>query len=177
MNESRGRSRFHTLSWRLLFWILGTCGLVYLGTLAYSYRLSEDMAVRTAEKQADEVSRASINEIQEVLRSIEEASRLLAEVLNVFDPTEDELEPLLQAFVANDPKIYGSAAAFVPFGFRESLERFCPYYHRSEDEEIVFSDLAADSYRYWEREWYADVVDMGEPAWSEPYLDEGGATS
>ncbi len=173
MNEQKKENRFHSLFWRLGFWILGTCGLIYLGTLAYSYRLSEDMAIRNAEEEAAEATRASVKEIKEVLESIEESTRLLGDVLGVFDPAEEQLAPLLRAFVANDPKIYGSAAAFVPFGFRESLEWFSPYYHRERDD-IVFADLAADEYRYWESDWYTHVVASGEPEWSEPYVDVGG---
>ncbi len=167
------KSRFHSLFWRLGFWILGTCGLIYLGTLAYSYGVSREMAIRSAEKEAVEATRASVKEIKEVLESIEESTRLLASVLGVVDPSEEELGLLLQSFVATDPKIYGSAAAFVPFGFDESREWFSPYYHR-EGDELTFADLAADNYRYWEWDWYTDVVASGEPQWSEPYVDEGG---
>jgi sigma-B regulation protein RsbU (phosphoserine phosphatase) len=81
------------------------------------------------------------------------------------------MEQILRAFVAGNSKIYGSTAAFVPYGYRPSMERFSPYCHR-QDEEIVFSDLADDSYRYWEWDWYTEVEESEESRWTEPYVDD-----
>jgi sigma-B regulation protein RsbU (phosphoserine phosphatase) len=131
------------------------------------------MIIRSAEREAENAARAWINEVEEVLRSLEESTRLLGDALGSLDLSDEDLERLLRAFVAGNPKVYGSTAAFVPFGFRPSVERFSPYYHR-EGEEIVFADLADDSYLYWEWDWYTEVVESGEPRWSEPYVDEGG---
>jgi sigma-B regulation protein RsbU (phosphoserine phosphatase) len=132
------------------------------------------MIIRSAEREAENAARAWINEVEEVLRSLEESTGLLGDALGRLDLSDDDLGRLLRAFVAGNTKIYGSTAALVPYGFSSSIERFSPYYHRVSEEEIVFADLADDAYRYWEWDWYTEVVESGEPRWSEPYYDEGG---
>jgi sigma-B regulation protein RsbU (phosphoserine phosphatase) len=171
--EKVTENRSISLTWKLVAWILGTCGLIYLGTLLYAHALSEEMIIAGAEREADNARDAWIAEVEKVLRSIEESTQLLGEVLGDLEPSEDELDRVLRAFVAGNPRIYGSTAAFEPFGFRPSLERFSPYCHR-EGEDIVYADLADDSYSYWEWEWYTQAAKSGEPGWSEPYIDEGG---
>ncbi len=110
-----------SLTWRMVFWILGTVGVVYLATTFYSNLLSRRMMLETAQREAESVTRAEIGKIQKVLRSVEENTQFLAAVIELLDPTEGELRLALQSFVQGDERIYGSAAAFVP-----SPEPFSP---------------------------------------------------
>ena len=165
---------FRSLTWRLTLWILVTVGLVYLGTLFYSNLLSRNMMLETAEREAYDLTMAEIGKIQRVLRSVEEGTQFLAAVIEVLEPNEDGLRRSLQAFAAGDERIYGSAAAFEPYGFDPSTERFSPYYYVAPDGSLSSADLASDSYRYWEQDWYAPIAASGTPQWSEPYIDEGG---
>ena len=121
---------FRSLTWRLTLWILATVGLVYSGTLFYSNLLSRNMMLETAEREAYGVTMAEIGEIQKVLRSVEEGTQFLAAVIEVLEPNEDELRRSLEAFAGGDERIYGSAAAFEPYGFDTSQERFSLYLRR-----------------------------------------------
>ena len=103
-----------SLTWRMVFWILGTVGIVYIATTFYSNLLSRRMMLETAQREAESVTRAEIGEIQKVLRSVEENTQFLAAVIELLDPTEEEPRATLQAFVQGDERIYGSASAFVP---------------------------------------------------------------
>jgi len=165
---------FRSLTWRLTLWILATVGLVYLGTLFYSNLLSRNMMLETAEREAYDLTMAEIGKIQRVLRSVEEGTQFLAAVIEVLEPNEDGLRRSLQAFAAGDERIYGSAAAFEPYGFDPSTERFSPYYYVAPDGSLTSVDLASDSYRYWEQDWYAPIAASGKAQWSDPYVDEGG---
>ena len=68
--------------------------------------------------------------------------------------------------------VYGSTVAFAPGGFQPDVEHFAPYYYQAGDE-VAYKDLAADSYRYWEWDWYSAVADAKKPRWSDPYVNEG----
>ena len=67
-----------------------------------------------------------------------------------------------------DPDEHDSMAS-VP-----SPEPFSPYYYVAPDDQVQTADLAADNYRYWEKDWYAAAAASGQAQWSEPYVDEGG---
>ena len=164
---------FHSLTWRLVAWILGSVGLVYLGTLLYSDSLARDLIVAAAESEAVNVTRAYVKDIQNGLRSIEERTELLAEVVGTVSPRQEELDEILRTFVSRSDVIYGSTVAFAPSSFQPDVQYFAPYYYQDGDE-VAYKDLAADSYRYWEWDWYTAVASSKEPRWSEPYVDEGG---
>ncbi len=89
-NEQPNRQSFgvHSLTWRLVAWILGSVGLVYLGTLLYSDSLSRDLIVAGAENEAVNVTRAYVKDIGDGLRSVEERTELLAEVLGTLAPSK-----------------------------------------------------------------------------------------
>ena len=175
VNEETARQSFgfHSLTWRLVAWILGSVGLVYLGTLLYSDSLSRDLIVAGAENEAVNVTRAYVKDIGDGLRSVEERTELLAEVLGTLAPSKDELDEVLRTFVSGSDIVYGSTVAFAPRAFRPDVEHFAPYYHL-QGTEVIYKDLAADSYRYWEWNWYTTVASSQRPRWSEPYVDEGG---
>ena len=102
--EHSQRPHFFSLTWRWVAWILGTCGILYLGTLVYSHSLSEEMIIRGAEREAENAARAWVNEVEEVLRSLEESTGLLGDALGSLDLSDEDLERLLRAFVAGNPR-------------------------------------------------------------------------
>ena len=177
-DEETNRQSFgvHSLTWRLVAWILGSVGLVFLGTLLYSDALSRDLIVAAAGSEAANVTRAYVKDIQNGLQSIEGRTELLAEVVGTVSPPQEELGEILRTFVSGSEAIYGSTVAFTPGGFRQDVQHFAPYYYQ-DGEEIAYKDLADDSYRYWEWDWYTSVASSKQPRWSEPYVDEGGGNA
>jgi sigma-B regulation protein RsbU (phosphoserine phosphatase) len=168
---------FRSLTTRLIFWILPLVGCLTGLILALSSRVSRQSAVHAAEREAGRATVAAVNQALGVLSSIEEGTRVLAEALASVSVSDPELEGLLRRFVLGNTHIYGSATAFEPRAFDPSLERFSPYVHRAAgvgSSQLVRADLAAQTYRYWERDWYVRPVRSRQPAWSEPYFDEGG---
>ena len=73
--------------------------------------------------------------------------------------------------MSDSPEVYGSAVAFEPFCFSESVEAYAPYYCKSKDG-LEFLDLAS-SYNYFQPDWYHIPRVLKAPVWSEPYFDEG----
>jgi sigma-B regulation protein RsbU (phosphoserine phosphatase) len=170
------RLRFRSLTTRLIFWILALGGSVTAATFLVVHRLSGEMAVRAAEREAIRSTEAGVNEIEGVLRSIEEGARVLAATLEATSLREGEIDTLLERFVSGNPHIYGSAAAFAKDSFSPARERFAPYVHRraAGAPETLRTDLATPQYRYWERDWYLEPTLSRQDRWSEPYFDEGG---
>jgi sigma-B regulation protein RsbU (phosphoserine phosphatase) len=161
-------SGFGSIASRLIFWVASVAGLLFAAAIVYSFLVSRDLALENASKLALETAQSRANQVEEVLRSIEEGTRVLAATLEETTVARDELERVIRAFVAGNPRVYGSTAAVSP-----EISAFAPYFHRK-GSEIVRADLTSDTYRYWERDWYTSVASTGVPAWSEPYFDEGG---
>lgn len=159
---------FRRIASRLIFWVTGAVGLLFAAAIVYSFLVSRSLVLEDASKLALETAHSRANQLQEVLRSIEEGTRLLASTLRETTVSRDELERVIRAFVAGNPRVYGSTAAVSP-----EISAAAPYFYRKGGE-IVRVDLASESYRYWEKGWYTSAASSGVPAWSDPYFDEGG---
>jgi phosphoserine phosphatase RsbU/P len=159
---------FRTVASRLLVWVAGTTGILFAIALVYSFLVSRAIVLEDASRIALRTAESHAREIEEIVRSVEEGTRLLASMLEHTTVSPDELERLIRAFVEGNPKLYGSAAALAP-----ERRIYAPYFHR-QGKETKRVDLGVDSYRYWEKDWYTAAASSGEPHWSEPYFDEGG---
>jgi sigma-B regulation protein RsbU (phosphoserine phosphatase) len=160
---------FGSVRSRLLFWIAGTAGILFAAAIVYSFLVSRSFVVRDASRIAVHTAESGARQVEEVLASAEEGTRLLSSVLAQTSVSEEELERVIRAFVEGNGKLYGSAAAVAP----ERGRQYAPYFYR-QDGKTKRADLASDSYRYWERDWYVAAASSGKARWSEPYFDEGG---
>lgn len=160
---------FRSVQSRLLTWVAGTTGLLFAAAILYSFLVSRGIVLQDASELALMTAEARANEIEQVLRSVEEGARLLGSTLEQTTISPQELEGVLEAFVASNPQVFGSTAAVSP----DWRPPYAPYFHRS-GASIVRRDLATESYRYWEKDWFQQVVATGKPRWSEPYFDDGG---
>jgi len=172
MSTKRVRG-FRTVRARWFVWVLGGCGAVFLIALGFSNTVARRWMFEAAERSARDAARNGARTVREALLSVEQSTRLLAETVETAPLTEDDLDQLLESFVRANPRVFGSAAAFAPGGFDRARERYCPYRFRA-GESIERADLAAATYRYWEKDWFTPYERSGEPGWTEPYLDEGG---
>lgn len=161
-------SGFRSISTRLIFWVAGATGLLFATASVYSFFVSRRIVLQDASDIALQNAEANANQIEQILRSVEEGTRLLASILGDTTVSRTELERMLRTFVEGDPRIYGSAAAVAP----DRGGVYAPYFHR-QGTEVVGTDLAADSYRYWETDWYISAANSGESRWSEPHYDGG----
>jgi sigma-B regulation protein RsbU (phosphoserine phosphatase) len=159
---------FHRVASRLLFWVAGTTGILFALALVYSFLVSRTLVLEDASRIAVRTAESHAHEIEGILRSAEEGTRLLASTLEHTTVSPAELEQVIRAFVEGNPRLYGSAAAVAP-----ERQAYAPYFYR-EGKETKRVDLASGSYRYWEKDWYTAAASSGQPRWSEPYFDEGG---
>ena len=89
----------------------------------------------------------------------------------------EDYDALLREMLTTFPRLVGSCIALEPNVFRDGLERFAPYVHRTTlgSTELLSADLAQtykEDYTTWD--WYRIPKETGQGIWSEPYFDEGG---
>jgi len=75
--------------------------------------------------------------------------------------------------VKESREIYGTAVAFEPHAFDESLRWFAPYCFKNESG-ITYDQLGSESYDYFTKDWYHVPRVLKAPVWTDPYFDEGG---
>ncbi len=173
MDPTNQPGGFQSLTTRLIVWTLLSTGAVYVATVAVSNALARRLAIEAAEREAVNETEAAANRVEDLLHSIEERTLALGEALSVLSPEPKDADRLLRAFVLGNRDLYGAAIAWRP-GPRG--EHRALYYHWKAAGETALesADLASESYRYWQRDWFTAPLRAGEPGWTEPYSDDGG---
>ena len=161
------------LAFKLILLILSSVTLIFLMIFGYNYLYSRKIIVENVEKNAMNLARATVNQIDVVLSSIEKVPENLSYVLDRSLCAGEELNNLLKHIVKKNDEIYGSAVAFEPRAYDGERERYSPYFYKSGGE-IHYSDLGTASYQYFFQDWYQIPKELDRPVWTEPYFDEGG---
>ena len=161
------------LAFKLILLILSSVTLIFLLIFGYNYMYSRKIIIENVEKNAMNLARATVNQIDVVLSSIEKVPENLAYVLDRSLCAGEELNNLLKYIVQKNKEIYGSAVAFEPRAYNGEKERYAPYFYKSGGE-IKYSDLGVASYQYFFQDWYQIPKELNRPVWTEPYFDEGG---
>lgn len=167
------RPQFHRIADRLLFWVLGSTGLVFLAFALVNWNIAREVAARQAADRAELAVARKIDQIDELLGFVGEGVRAASAVLlgSVEQPTRNGLERFLHDLIVERESVFGMALAVTP-GVIEGIGEFSPYYYRS-PEGLRSKDLAL-VYDYLQADWFAGPVSSRQPAWSEPYFDAGG---
>lgn len=161
------------LAFKLILLILSSVTMIFLLIFGYSYMYSRKIIVENVEKNAMNLAKATVNQIDVVLSSIEKVPENLVYVLERSLCSGEELNDLLKYIVQKNNEIYGSAVAFEPKAYDGKTERYAPYFYKS-DGEIKYSDLGIESYQYFFQDWYQIPKELNLPVWTEPYFDDGG---
>jgi hypothetical protein len=123
-------------------WIVLVGGAVSLGSALYSNVLAVRALVADAEREARSVADAAIGDVELVLRAIERATQVRADVIASAELGESQIDELLRASVEGHAVAYGAAVAFAPRAFDPQREHVARYRFR-EGGTSATADLAA----------------------------------
>ncbi len=134
--------------------------------------LSRSFVRSGAETEARRMATTTAETLDDELSSVATTTRNLAYALETGTWDERSINHLLITIVQNNRDIFGSTISFAPFEFNSGIKAYAPYYYKGTDG-ITFVQLA-DSYDYFEKDWFKKPVETESPFWSDPYFDEGG---
>ncbi|MFH0960420.1 MAG: cache domain-containing protein, partial [Pseudomonadota bacterium] len=149
-----------------------TTSIVLAIVLGLTGIFSRSVVQSDARSYAIGVADTTAGRLASDLSSVGMLTRNLAYALSCGTWDRRSLDELLITTVKDNKDVYGSTVSFVPFGFDPTLKSYAPYYFKQNDG-ISFVQLA-DSYDYFEREWFKKPLETKKPVWSDPYFDEGG---
>jgi len=162
-----------SLATRLITLILSSTAIIFLAVFYYNYRATTQGMDKETVENARNLTRATVNKIEVVLRGAEKIPRSLARTIENHPLARPELFQLMQALVADNHELFGVCVAFHHYAFDPKRCYLAPYASRAEDR-IKLEILGSESYRYVGMDWYQIPQELGRPTWSEPYYDEGG---
>ncbi len=162
-----------SISFKLVFFILSSCALIFSAIFIYSYGVSRRILIEKIESAAESLISGTVHNIETKILPAEKVPEYIS--LTMADPYIDgkDIEGFIRSALEKNPEIYGSAIAFEPYAFKKERYYYSPYMYR-EGKDIKFTDLGNDSYDYFNWDWYKIPKELGHSVWSEPYYDKGG---
>lgn len=167
------RLKTNGLAFKLSLSILSGTSLLIFVILFYNYHFSKRLLFESAGETVEQLTNATINRIESVFTTVQKAPEGMALYLQNPDLDEYSIQGMLAVGLQNKPELFGACIAFAPYSYAPDLEGFAPYCFRTADG-IQVKDLANESYKYFEWDWYTLARDGGRPFWTEPYFDTGG---
>jgi len=161
------------LAFKLILFTLSGTTAVFLCAFIYIYVSSRNSMIDYVEENARNLTRSTAYQIETLLRGVEKVVLSYASILSSTQYEAENIAPLTERIVSANPEIYGSAIAFEPNRIVTTACYFSPYCYRDE-EHLVNIMLGDSSYHYFTMDWYQIPKELGRPAWTEPYYDEGG---
>ena len=160
------------LAFKLALFILTATAIIFAAAFGYNYTYSRNQLLKEVEANAHNLTTATVNRIETVLRGAEKAPAYLAHLIGERDYDEPTLVKRIEALLWTNPEIFGSTIAFEPFAFDPNRRFFAPYLCR-EGRAFKKSYLGGENYDYFLWDWYQIPRELEKPLWSDPYFDEG----
>lgn len=162
------------IAFKLILSIMTSISLIFILIFGYNYLFSRRIILKNVEESAKNLAKATTNQIDKILLSMQVATENLAYFLEQTSyENKEQILNIIHSLVKNNPEIYGSTIAFEPYAFDKNSFYFAPYYYKSEGE-MKFTYLGGEDYNYFYWTWYQIPKELNRPIWSEPYYDEGG---
>jgi len=165
--------RDRSVAFKLAFFILSSCAIIFTAIFIYNYAISRSILIEKIEDAARNLIAGTVSKIEAKILPAEKVPEYLSTAMASPETNKDVIAKLLRSTLENNPEIYGSAIAFEPYTFEKDLYYYSPYFYK-DAAGVKAADLGTDSYDYFNREWYDVPKKLDSPAWSEPYYDTGG---
>ena len=161
------------LAFKLSLFILASTTVIFFVAFGYNYVETRYIVMKNVEQNAKNLTLATANQIEMILRGVDKSPRYLAQSLENISYSQPELLTQIEAVVSLNPEIFGSTVAYEPYARDSKSFYFAPYYSREKDR-IKLSFLGGKDYKYHLWDWYLIPRELDRPVWSEPYFDDGG---
>ena len=170
-----------SISFKLIFFILLSTGVIFIGIFIYSYFLSRQIIIKKIRENALYLTNSIRFHIDGTLMSLQRVPKGLACFLEeglypLYEEqgfyAKNELLRLIKKIVKSNPEIYGCVVAFEPYSFNKKKFYFAPYFFKKNGK-INFKYIGSEDYQYFYWDWYQLPKILKKPIWSEPYYGKG----
>ncbi len=152
--------------------VLSSMSLVLTLVLGITGVFSRSFVKSDAETDILKLAATTAGRLSQELSSVATLTRNVTYSLEISTWDKKSINDLLKTIVQKNRDVYGSTASFGPYEFDPNLKAYAPYYYKG-SYGITFVQLA-DSYDYFEKDWFKRPFEEKIPVWSSPYFDTGG---
>ncbi|MCB0102180.1 MAG: GAF domain-containing protein [Anaerolineales bacterium] len=156
---------------------LSVIGLLFIAGSIFtvlSIRLSQKALTDTLNLELQDKAAAKVEVIQSDLLIAQSVSLQLASFAETESVEEADLIQMIRNTLKRNERIFGSTIAFESYQFKEAQYYYAPYFSRSSNNILIFTDLGTPEYDYLNKSWYKLPKDRQTSVLSAPYFDAGG---
>ena len=168
----RGKTR--SFSTRISLNIMLIVGVFFIFAIIVAAIGANRLISEEATRSAANLLQANIAGMEKKLQSVEIEAKSLARDIVESSQTEEEIYRCTEALIRACPDVSGCAVAYKSNHF-PGKHFFSPFSFREADGSVTSIQLGREDYDYFYMDWYQIPYLLGEPAWSEPYFDDGGS--
>lgn len=152
-------------------------GLMLFAFVVYTYisiQISQGSRTENVKQELLAETSDNVKNIQNTLNEAEVVAASLASAVETGKYDENGLRRIIQTTLTRNDQIFGSTIAYEPYQFDSELYSWSPYYSRTADNELKFTQLGTSEYDYFNQDWYLLPKQNLVPTLTSPYYDEGG---
>ena len=183
--SNRTKKLRQILSLRLSLALVGAIAILLMVILFVALRYSRKVIKEEALQNASQTLEATVQHIDNVLLSVEQATGNVYYDLMQHLDEPDRMYAYSKMLVKDSPYITGCAIAMQPYYYKDKGEYFMAYFYHSDyrnpmdqqvgNDTIVQSETFGNTL-YTEQAWYMKPMQTGRPCWVGPLKDYGGGT-
>ncbi len=152
-------------------------GLMLFAFFVYTYisiRVSQGSITENIKEELLSETKTKNETIQNTLTGARIIAVNLATAVESGVYDENRLNQLIQSTLTKNEPVFGSTIAYEPYQFEQNLYYWSPYFNRTPENSLKFTQLGNPEYDYFNQEWYSLPKQTLSPTLSSPYYDAGG---
>ena len=162
------------IAFKIVVVLFSVIAVIFIAIFLYWYNFSKNIIEKNLRENSGNLAGSIVNQVEKQLLAVEKVPLNISNSLESAHFTDKELNELLKSVLEINPEIYGACIAYEPGFYEKGKKYFAPYVWRDSGK-ISYQILGnRESYDYFTTGWYKYPKEINKPAWSEPYLDEGG---
>ena len=99
----------------------------------------------------------------------------LSTVAEAIELDEEATKNIIIKMLSPNEQVVGSTIAYEPYKFKPNMQYWAPYYSRTDDGKLQFTQLGTPENNYPKQDWYKLAKESNGIILSPPYFDIGGA--
>ena len=163
-----------SFSARLSLYVLLATSVLCIGGLAYAEFFFVKTLKKTVAKDAGEVLKLQIKDIEKVLGEVESATENMTWVVKENLDDADYMFHICEKTLECNPYISGVAIGFEPYYYPAKGKWFAPYALITSEGEQVLYQCGKEAYDYFNEDWYHLPVSKKTKLWTDPYYSSAG---
>lgn len=163
-----------SFSARLSLYILLATSILFIGGLTYAEFFFVKTLKKTVSKDAGEVLKLQIKDIEKILGEVENATENMVWVVKENVDNPDYMFNICQKTLECNPYINGVAIGFEPSYYPSKGKWFAPYAVITSEGKQVLYQCGNEAYDYFDQEWYSLPRSKKAKIWTDPYYSSAG---